>query len=187
MSQDDRARWDDRYRSPKWDSEHAPFPVLLAHASPTEGSLALDLACGLGHNALWLAGHGCRVLGVDISRVALGRALAAARQQGLAGRVLFVEADLDRFALLPGRFDLVIVIRFLSRRLFPAIQAALKPGGQLIYATLNWRWLESHPDTDPRYLLEPGELRRAFGELDIVTFSEEGDLSWLVARRPALG
>ncbi len=184
MSRADRERWDERYQTEKWDTEHEPFPVLVKYADRRMGGLALDLACGLGHNSVWLARHGYRVLGVDISRVALERGLAAARCQGVADSILFVEADLEHFRVPPERFDLIGVIRFLNRDMFPNIQAALKPGGQLIYATLNWRWLISHPETERRYLLEPGELLSAFSGLDVIVHSEEGDLSHLVARKP---
>lgn len=184
MSHDERMRWDDRYRSDdRWRAEHAPFPWLVEHTPSTPDGLALDMACGLGHNALWLAGQGYRVLGVDISLVALRRGLRAARSQYLDGRVLFAQVDMDHFRPPQAGFDLICVIRFLSRDLFPAIISALKPGGLLLYATLNWRYADFSPETPSVYLLSPGELEQAFAALEIAEACERGDMSFLAARK----
>ena len=185
MSRTDRQRWDERYEEEKWKGAREPYPLLTRHVPPGAGGLALDVACGLGHNLLWLAGQGYRGIGVDVSRVALEQALGQARAAGLADRVLFVQADLDRFRLPPGSFDLVVVIRFLDRELFPALEAALRPGGLLVYATLNWRRAETHPEVAPEYLMGPGELHEAFTGLRVTHYDEAGDHSELVARKPA--
>lgn len=183
MSKRDRERWEQRYREVRACSR-GPSPLLVQHAQCSPGMAALDLACGLGHNALWMAAQGCMVVGVDISRVALSYAQHRARRLGLQERVLFVEADLDCFYIPPVRFDLICVIRFLNRALAPAICAALKPGGQLIAETLNWRRAQTHPDTPPEYLLGPGELLWLFEGLKVNLHEESGALSQLTARRP---
>ncbi len=184
MTKADRDRWNQRYQeNDRWQQGHEPFPWLIKQEPHLTGGLAIDLACGSGHNTIWLARRGYRAIGVDGSRVAVQRAYQEARQCGLADRVSFVEADLDRFWLPPQHFDLVVVIRFLNRDLFPPILNTLKPGGLLIYVTLNWRWLDHHPDTDPVYLLQPDELKQAFKELQLISYSEVGDLSRLIARK----
>lgn len=186
MSRDERERWDARYQTDaRWSVDHLPFPWLVEHAPPSPNGLALDIACGLGHNALWLARQGYRVLGVDISLVALRRGLNAARSQRLDGRVLFAQVDMEHFRPPRASFELIGVIRFLNRDLFPAIVTALKPGGLLIYATLNWRYAEFSPETSTTYLLSPGELEEAFGALEIKEVCERGDMSFLAARKPA--
>lgn len=184
MTRDDLARWDDRYRREDWKDARDPYPLLTEHAPSVEDGLALDLACGLGHNSIWLAQHGWRVLGVDLSRVALAKARKAATAQGVTERVRFAQVDLDHYRPPVACFDLVAVIRFLDRALFPDIAAALKPGGLLIYATLNWRRRETHPEVEPVYLLQPGELETAFPGFEVLYASEEGDHSQIVARRP---
>jgi tellurite methyltransferase len=184
MSRDERMRWDDRYQTDdRWRVDHAPFPWLVEHAPHASNGLALDIACGLGHNTLWLAGQGYRVLGVDISLVALRRGLKAARCHNLDGRVLFAQVDIDHFRPPSASFDLIGVVRFLSRALFPAIISALKPGGLLLYATLNWRYAEFSPETPAGYLLSPGELEQAFATLEIMETCERGDMSFLIARK----
>ena len=185
MSNEERQRWDDRYQNDeRWRVDHAPFPWLVDHVPPGRGGLALDIACGLGHNALWLAEQGYRVIGADISPIALRRGLSVARAWHLDGQVMFAQADMDRFRPPPAGFDLVCVIRFLSRDLFPSIIATLKPGGHLLYATLNWRYARTNPETPAVYLLSPGELAQAFADLDIVDFHEHDEMSYLIARKP---
>jgi tellurite methyltransferase len=185
MSDRDRARWDARYRSPRYEGVREPLPLLAEYVPPAkEPAFALDIACGLGHNTLWLAEHGYRALGVDISRVALARAQAEAEARDLTDRALFAQVDLDRFRPPAGRFAVVLVARFLKRRLLRTLADALKPGGLLIYRTLNWRRALAEPDTPPQYLLAPGELTRAFAGLEVLAHAEEGEMSQLVARRP---
>ncbi|HLV44192.1 MAG TPA: class I SAM-dependent methyltransferase [Aggregatilineales bacterium] len=184
MTRDDLARWDDRYRREDWKNARDPYPLLAEHVPPIADGFALDLACGLGHNSIWLARHGYHVLGVDLSRVALEKARKAASAAGMAERVRFAQVDLDHYRPPAGCFDLVAVIRFLDRALFPYIAASLKPGGLLIYATLNWRRRETHPEVEPVYLLQPGELKTSFPGFELLHASEVGDHSEIVARKP---
>ena len=69
MSEKDRAKWDEKWREMLQPA--APSDLLLANAGALPGGVAVDVACGLGQNALWLARHRYQVLGVDISQVAL--------------------------------------------------------------------------------------------------------------------
>jgi SAM-dependent methyltransferase len=184
MTHEDRARWDARYADYDPGERKPPHPLLIEYADLASPGAALDLACGLGHNALWLAARGFHpVVAADVSGVALRRCLNAAHQRGLADRLLCVQADLERFRFPPAAFDLVCVFRFLDRGLLPSIAHALKPGGLLIYQTFNRRWLDDHPDAPPAYLLWPGELLEAFHTLDVIAHAERGVHSHLVARQ----
>ncbi len=185
MSDRDRARWDARYRSPRYEGNREPLWLLAEYVPPAkEQKVGLDIACGLGHNTLWLAEHGYAALGVDISRVALARAQAEAEARNLTDRVLFAQVDLDRFRPPVERFDVVLVSRFLKRWLLQPLGDAVKPGGLLIYRTLNWQRALADPDTPPQYLLAPGELKRAFAGFEMLDHAEEGEMSHLVARKP---
>jgi len=97
--------WDDRYGSGQMWSGSANVSLVRVAGDLPSGT-ALELGCGEGGDALWLAEHGWEVLAVDVSRVALDRAAARARQAGVADRVTWEQHDLD--ADFPaGRFDLV--------------------------------------------------------------------------------
>lgn len=184
MARKDRERWDQRYAAPGSDLDKGPNPLLVRHAPPSfPGIRALELACGLGHNAIWLAKHRYTVDAVDISLEALRRARAALGRQGLAG-VNFIAADLDHFALPAYAYDLVVVFRFLDRGLFPAIRAHVRPGGWVIYQTLNVRHLDRVPDCSPDHVLHLGELPRHFPGWTVLEADDGPYMSAIVARKP---
>lgn len=150
------------------------------------GGYALDVACGVGQNAIWLAQRGFTVDAVDISRVALEHARQMAAQADVA--VNFIQADLDEWSPSTDTYDLVIGFRFLNRRSWPRLQAALRPGGWLIYQTFNLRKLTPDSDFPPEYLLDIGELARTFAGWDILETGDDGgpshDQSWILCRKP---
>jgi SAM-dependent methyltransferase len=141
------------------------------------GGAALDLACGGGRHARFLAARGHAVTAVDRDAGALA---ALADVPGVTA----VQADLEAGPWpLPGRtFDAVVVTHYLHRPLFPAIEAALAEGGVLLYETF-MRGNERHGrPTRPEFLLAPGELLAAFPGLSVVAF-EQGEVQ---APRPAV-
>jgi tellurite methyltransferase len=184
MARSDRERWDQRYATPGNDLKKGPNELLMSHAPPPRpGARALELACGLGHNALWLAEQGYTVDAIDISLTALRRARAEMVRRGLSG-VNFVVADLDHFVLPVCAYDLVCVFRFLDRSLFPAIRARVRPGGLVIYQTLNVRHLDRAPDCHPDHVLQLGELPRHFPRWTLLVVSDGGYMGAMVARKP---
>jgi SAM-dependent methyltransferase len=167
MPATDADRWNERYRENRNPTFEQPRPFLVENAGllPRQG-LAVDLAMGLGGNAGFLLERGLRVVGVDISVVA---ALLVKRRRP---QVMVVVADLTRFYLPPNRFDLVLIFYYLQRDLWPVIQAALRPGGILVYETLTRDMQAVHPAIDQRYLLQPGELETAFPDLETWVYHE---------------
>jgi SAM-dependent methyltransferase len=187
MAHTDRARWDERYTDPAQRLKTGSHTLLARHAPPpAPGVRALELACGLGRDALWLAERGYRVDALDISLEALRQARAEMRRRALDG-VSFVQADLDEFSLPHYAYDLVVVFRFLDRRLFPAIRARVRPGGLVIYETLNVRHLAQHPATNPAYMLRLGELPTHFPGWTVIEASDGEYTSAFVGRKPAEG
>ena len=166
------------------------YDEFLRDMKPGE---ALDLAGGAGRNAIWLAQKGWRVRLMDISDVGLGFAHEkAGKLERSAGRVETEIADLNAVSDLDSeRYHLIVVFFFLRRELFPALIRALKPGGFLIYKTytLDRMKVPGGPG-DPRYLLGPNELLRAFASLRILHYHEarEGKAAAeLVAQRVSHG
>lgn len=170
----DADRWNERYAQEggRYARFEQPRPYLIrnAHYLPKSG-LALDLAMGLGGNAGLLLEHGLRVIGVDISYVALRQAKARLPRLGV------VLADLNHFYLPPKTFDVILNFYYLQRDLWPQIQMSLRIGGILIFETLTIDMRLRSPDVDPQYLLSPGELRQAFPELEILDYSEGWETS----------
>jgi tellurite methyltransferase len=185
MSEADRQRWNERYTTQPSSLSDGPDSLLIRFRHLLTGGRALDLACGVGQNALWLAGQGYQVDAIDISDVALDLLRAEAERRGLPVRV--IQADLDNYRLPAATYDLVAVFYFLDRRLAAQIVAALRPSGLLIYETWNVRWLIDKPKTKRLYLLEIGELGQLFAGLEVIWDSdaagETGVTSSLVARK----
>jgi tellurite methyltransferase len=141
------------------------------------GGVALDLACGLGHNAIWLAQRGWQVDAVDISPVGLDLAESLAKRAHCT-TISWIAADLDDFEPQPAAYDLVTVFRFLDRQRLPQlIESALRPGGILIYETFSQRQFSRSDNQlqNPLFTLGPGELPLLFPQFTIISH-EEADL-----------
>lgn len=166
----DRATWETRYAGRT--ATGAPSALLTDHraALPT-GGRALDVACGDGRHALWMARQGFVVEAIDIALAALQRLAAVAHAERLPVQV--IQADLEHFALPTDRYALVVNVRYLQRSLLPALRRAVRPGGMIAFETfLRDQARLGHP-RNPDFLLEPGELRAAFAGWT-VRVDEEG-------------
>ncbi|RZT42545.1 class I SAM-dependent methyltransferase [Cupriavidus agavae] len=129
----------------------SPWLVRWAHLIRPAGRV-LDLACGSGRHAGWLAGQGFDVLAVDRDADAVAGLPASVR-----GRV----ADLEQggWPLADaGRFDAIVVTNYLHRPLWPHLLGALAPGGVLVYETFAAGNETLGKPSRPDFLLRPGEL-----------------------------
>jgi tellurite methyltransferase len=183
MSEADRKRWNEKWDA-RADDLFCPHPLLVQNAHLLAGGRALDLACGRGQNAIWLALHGYEVLGVDISGRALEAAEEAAREEAVAKLVHFERVDLEHWPIPRTAFDLICVFRFLERRLFPAIRAGLRPDGLIFYSTRHLGALDRNPKANRAYLLGYGELRVEFGDWRILHYEEGLEDAGLIAVKP---
>jgi len=185
MSAHDRDHWDTTYERRIGEGRFPPpDPLLLQFTPPPEADArALDLAAGLGQNSLWLAEQGYTVDVMDISRVALNHAYDEAMERRL--RTLnFYHVDLDEVQLGTGVYDVICVFRFLKRELMPQLRAAVRPGGRIVYQTFNIHRLDTMPDANPDYLLQPGELPGYFADWRLVYHAERGNTAQVVAVKP---
>jgi len=166
--------WDERYAASDlvWGVDPNRFVAEALGGRPARGR-ALDLGCGEGRNAIWLAGAGWTVTAVDFSRVALERARELARSAGVA--VELVEADVAKWSPPPGVFDLVLV-SYLQipadalRAVIAHAAAALRPhGGELFmigHALRNLAEGVGGP-RDPRVLWDPEPLAAMLREVGL--------------------
>lgn len=180
MSEVDRRRWDARHAVA---DDVVPLPPDALRGredlAPTSGR-ALDLASGRGAVALWLAGRGLAVDAVDVSPVAIE---AGARRAGnLPVRWWCHDLDTGLPAACAGSYDIVVVQRFRDPGLYPALAAALAPGGLLVVTVL------SEVDEGPGpWRAARGELRAAFAGLDVLVHMEANGEASLVGLRPTPG
>ncbi len=171
MSELRRAKWNERHAAATEIGDPAEVLVHNSHLVPCAGR-ALDLACGRGGNALWLAERGLEVHAWDFSPVAIRRLAAAAVERGLT-----VSAQVRDVVALPppsATFDLVVVSYFLERALMPALAAALRRGGRLFYQTFTREGAQDTGPGNPSYRLAPNELLTAFPGLRMRYYREDG-------------
>ncbi|HSR09367.1 MAG TPA: methyltransferase domain-containing protein [Bryobacteraceae bacterium] len=178
----DLAAWEQRYRAQEEISEPSPNPLLVEAARSLPPGRALDLACGTGRNALWLAQHGWNVTAVDGSPTAIELLRQRAGDLPIATQI----ADLENgaYAIEPGRYDLIAICYYLERKLFEPAKRGLIPGGILVAIALL-----AEPGKDNSFRVEPGELPRTFEGWEILHHREGRD-AWqhnvaeIVARKP---
>lgn len=129
MSEADRAKWDQRYRQGAYSSRPHPSAFLASCAEwlPSSGR-ALDIACGTGRNAAFLARHGLSVDAVDISKVALERARSGAGDLPIR----WLQQDLDQGFPSERSYDAIVDIRYVNMPLLGSLLPKLAPGGVLI-------------------------------------------------------
>jgi rhodanese-related sulfurtransferase len=133
------------------------------------GARTLDVACGRGRHALFLAAAGSLVRAVDRDPERVARLNALARRLRLP--LDAAEADLEKgdHDLGEDEYELVLVFRYLHRPLFPALVRALRPGGILLYETFTTeQGVRQGGPTRPEHLLEAGELPRLVAPLEVL-------------------
>jgi tellurite methyltransferase len=178
-------RWERRWSTVETPGEPASLLAQFAALLPPHGR-ALDVAAGAGRNSVYLAARGLSVVALDRSRAGLERGKELARERGV--RIHWVQADLEKFVLPPSSFDVITCFYYRDPALYPGLREALGPGGVIFYETytLDQLGFPAGP-RNPAHLLEPGELLRAFGVLEVVFYHETWKgcgVASLVARKP---
>ena len=132
--------WNERYRATPAVWSGRPNPVLVAEAAGLPPGRALDIGCGEGGDAVWLAEHGWSVTAVDFAVPALERGAARAADLGIGDRITWVHADLTGWEPPAGAYDLVSsqylhLLVAEQEALVSRLAAAVAPGGTLLYVS----------------------------------------------------
>lgn len=181
MSADDQMRWDRRYLDggqPGFETIDLEPPAGFAAVAgmlPTAGT-ALDLACGAGGGAVWLAQRGLDVVGSDISPVAIGLAEQLASSHGVESSCRFIVHDLDLGLPPTALVDLITCHLFSAPELDEAIIERLVPGGTLAITVLSEVGGKPGP-----FRARPSELLDRFGSFDVLHHREADGRATLVA------
>jgi SAM-dependent methyltransferase len=154
--------WDRRYRQGEYASE-PPHPLVVTFASkfPAPGRV-LDVACGMGRHALWLAKRNWHVTAVDNSRAGLEILVKHAHDKGLRIRTIVADLEAHEFTIESAEYDLIVVCNYLQRDLFGAIRDGVRPGGMAIAVIAMADDDPKVKPMNPAFLLHPGELRAQF-------------------------
>jgi SAM-dependent methyltransferase len=175
--------WDERHRAAAEQDVAAPLPLVIKVALEMKPGRALDLACGAGRNALWLAEHGWSVTAVDGSPAAIELLRKRAVERGVNVDAQVADLEKGEYAIEPSHWDLVVICYYLQRDLFEPAKRGVVPGGVLAAIVLLG---------EGRFSLGPGELRGYFSGWEILHDHEgnPGDspehraVAEIVARRP---
>ncbi len=180
--------WNQRYRSGEQLFE-TPSPLVERFAGTRAPGDALDLACGPGRNALYLAGQKWRVTAVDGSPLAIETLLARAHERKVQMDARVADLERGEFQISPSAYDLICDCYYLQRDLIPQMKAGLRPGG-LIIAIVHLADPDQPQGTATRAV--PGELRTYFPDWTVLHYYEGASneachkrpVAELVARKP---
>jgi 2-polyprenyl-3-methyl-5-hydroxy-6-metoxy-1,4-benzoquinol methylase len=163
-------KWNQFYRQTEFKGIRASDVLIEnAYLLPDTGT-ALDLACGLGGNALFLAQQHLAVTAWDISSIAIAKLTAYAERQGL--NINACQQNITPLSLAKSSYDVISVSRFLDRTLSDAIIGALKPGGLLFYQTFTKEKTSGQGPKNPTFMLDRNEILRLFSPLAVVFYRE---------------
>ncbi len=174
--------WNKRYRLREHetsDFESPPTPLLVKTAKALTPGSVLDLACGAGRNALWLAEHGWQVTAVDGASVAVETLRARAAERNLPIEVHVADLEKGEYKIERDRWDLVAICYYLQQNLFEPAKRGVKPGGILIAIV----HIAEPGQEQTRHSLRPGELEGFFKGWEIL-HRHEGMPSDKPHRRP---
>jgi SAM-dependent methyltransferase len=164
---EDKQRWNEKYKENNM--PNTVSPIIQKYISTAKIGQAIDIACGNGRNTHFLADLGFVVDAVDISDYALSKVRNSATIQK-------TETDLDKYNLTPNKYDLIVNINYLNRRLVSQMKDALKSGGVVIFETFMIAHGEFQlPTTNLDYLLRKNELLHSFIGLDVIYYEERID------------
>jgi SAM-dependent methyltransferase len=169
MSEQDRNKWNQRYAE---DGYHKNNPVTLVEDWLPRFPVgrALDVACGAGRNAIFLAQAGYQVDAIDISREGLNLARQKAENQGLS--INWIEHDLDQPYPFNVNYDLIIVMWYVDLGLISRLCDCLAPGGYLLCEEHLITDREVIGPTSSNYRVAPGVLREAVSGLEVLLYEE---------------
>lgn len=170
MNDTTRERWDGRYRSGAYAARTHPTELLAGWLPRLPRGRALDVACGAGRNALYLAEHGYSVDAIDISSVALERARKSAGERNVAIRCLQLDLESDR--LPEERYELIVMVRYTDWALIPALIGLLSDGGYFLCE----EHLRTNRDVigpeNPNFRVGPNELLTLATGLRVIYYHE---------------
>jgi len=174
MAQKDRLKWDAKYNDGHHLIEKGEASFMLKRFYDiAPAKRALDVACGTGRNALFLAEHGFAVDALDISQVGLQRLQDHAERISGDGKVNCQVVDLDDYSPTKASYDLIVVTNYLNRDLIPRLAQALCDDGILVIDTFMVDSLDGAQDFNPDYLLRKGELPEYFdGGYEVLAFED---------------
>lgn len=168
--------WDERFRTGEYPSDPAPSPVLREYIDEMSTRRALDIACGTGRNAVFLAEQGYEVDALDQSVEGLRITRENAEKRGVAERINLIQTDVTQFEYPENHYDVVTISFFRTLDRLGDIKAALEHDGLLFYQ----HHLRSEPPaaagpSSERHRFRSNELLQAALDLTVLYYEESSE------------
>ena len=148
-----------------------PAQFLVENIKLLSKGRVLDVAMGVGRNAIYLASMGFEVEGIDISPEAVNNALESARKVGVTIRAQMADLEKD-YRIEKGAYDVIICFNYLQRSLIPQIKDGLRKGGVVVYETFIVDQAQFGKPKNPNYLLKYNELLDMFRDFRCLRYRE---------------
>lgn len=148
-----------------------PSLFLVENINLLPRGRALDIAMGSGRNAIYLAGMGFDVEGVDISPEAVNKAVELSRIAGVTIKAKVADLE-DNYHIKKGVYDVIICFSYLQRSLIPRIKDGLRQGGMVVYETFLIDQAQWGKPKNPAYLLKYNELLDMFRDFRCLRYRE---------------
>jgi tellurite methyltransferase len=153
---------------PLWRANPLLSEIICLVEERVSGRTVVDLACGAGRDSVYLAQRGWQVTSVDNKTETLERCKQLAQSNQVKVNTLRFDLEATKQPLNDLSADVVLVMRYLHRPLFPAIDKLIKPKGAIIYSTFMVGSEKYGSPKNPNYLLKPGELTDIFASYEVV-------------------
>jgi len=168
--------WDERFRTGAYPSDPSPSPVLQSHIDATTDGRALDVACGTGRNAVFLAEQGYDVDALDQSIEGLRLTRANAENRDVGNRISLIQADAGEFEYPEDHYDVVTISYFRTLDRLGDLKSALVSDGLLFYQ----HHLRSDPPAEAgpsseRYRFRANELLHSCLDLTVLYYEESSE------------
>ncbi|MBZ5591621.1 MAG: methyltransferase domain-containing protein [Acidobacteriia bacterium] len=163
--------WNECYFSGQRQAEHfdaGPSKLVTETVQPLPAGTALDLACGAGRNALWLAEQGWKVTAVDGAPAAIEILRRRAAERGVTVDARVADLEKGEYSIEPSAWNLILLCYYLQRDLFEPAKRGVVQGG-IVIAIVHI----TEPGEEPTYKrARPGELRSWFEGWEILHYRE---------------
>jgi len=170
---DSKEKWNSKYKERLLKNEEPlPNKKLQELSAYLNGGTALDLACGLGGNSMFLASLGYQVEAVDISDEAMDYLQLQSEKKQLTIHPRMADlTDWRSLRYLENSFDLVVITYYLDRSLFPMVKTILKENGYFFMETF-YLSPANNQKVSNQYKLKPNELLKEFGNWNVLFYEE---------------
>ena len=174
MSDEDRKKWNARYRDNAYRERLYPSRIVESWLPKLPKGKALDIACGAGRNAIYLALNGYHVHAFDVSEVAISFAEHRAQEEGVS--ISWQVADIDHGLPSRVRYDLILMVRCVDLSIVRSACERLAPSGVILvenHLQINDPPLRLCGPSSPLYRVSPGSMMSAVKGLESF-FTYEG-------------